>query len=276
MLDHLVINTRFQMDVAAALFERLGFQLTPRGHHSLGSINHLVMFPDHYLELIGLPTSGAALRQEVLDSVVGIDGLVFAIDDAPATAARLAREGIDAQPVQRFSRPAEIDGENRTASFETVRLVAGQYPAGRIYYCHHLTPEWVWRDAWLAHPNGVTSIASLEVISDDPAAAERDYARLTARADVSAAPRAASFHLRFAHREAAARRFGPLSVFLPPRPESFASMAFRLADGASLSALAERGRQAGLPVRHHPAQDGAGARLMIALPTFHTLLEFLG
>ena len=54
-LDHLVINTHFEIDAARLLFEQFGFQLTPRGHHSLGSVNHLLVFEDDYLELIGCP-----------------------------------------------------------------------------------------------------------------------------------------------------------------------------------------------------------------------------
>ncbi len=54
-LDHTVINVRFDMDRAEGLFRNLGFFLTERGYHSLGSINHLMMFGTDYLELIGLP-----------------------------------------------------------------------------------------------------------------------------------------------------------------------------------------------------------------------------
>ena len=42
-LDHVVINVLRRMDEAADLFAALGFRLTPRGHHSLGSVNHLMM-----------------------------------------------------------------------------------------------------------------------------------------------------------------------------------------------------------------------------------------
>jgi hypothetical protein len=45
-----VINALFDMDGAAALTSRLGFTLTPRGFHSRGSINHLMVFEGHYLE----------------------------------------------------------------------------------------------------------------------------------------------------------------------------------------------------------------------------------
>ncbi len=47
-LDHLVINSHFALDDSAKLFADLGFHLTPRGYHSLGSINHLIMFEHHF------------------------------------------------------------------------------------------------------------------------------------------------------------------------------------------------------------------------------------
>ena len=53
ILDHVVIDVRDRMDVAAAAYRALGFQLTPRGHHTLGSMNHLAMFANDYLELLG-------------------------------------------------------------------------------------------------------------------------------------------------------------------------------------------------------------------------------
>lgn len=53
VLDHVVINVADQLDAASALYRRLGFQLTERGHHSLGSSNHLAIFGENYLELLG-------------------------------------------------------------------------------------------------------------------------------------------------------------------------------------------------------------------------------
>ena len=38
-LDHIAINVKENMDKAYELFTELGFTLTPRGYHSLGSIN---------------------------------------------------------------------------------------------------------------------------------------------------------------------------------------------------------------------------------------------
>ena len=54
-LDHVVINARDQLDDVAAVYRRLGFHLTPRGHHTLGSMNNLAIFGTDYLELIAVP-----------------------------------------------------------------------------------------------------------------------------------------------------------------------------------------------------------------------------
>ena len=40
-LDHVAINVKNKMDEAYDVFTKLGFTLTPRGFHSLGSIQSL-------------------------------------------------------------------------------------------------------------------------------------------------------------------------------------------------------------------------------------------
>ena len=53
-IDHAVIAVR-DLDPAAADFRALGFTLTPRGHHSIGSQNHCIMFESTYIELLAAP-----------------------------------------------------------------------------------------------------------------------------------------------------------------------------------------------------------------------------
>ncbi len=166
-LDHVVVNVLRKMDEAADLFAALGFRLTPRGHHSLGSINHLMMTAGPYLELVGVPGTGPQ-RQDVLDSPFGLNGLVVASRDADATHARLAAAGLAAGPPVAFSRPVRIDDREETARFRTVRVPADRFPAGRLYHCEHLTPDLVWRPEWLDHPNGLTGIDALTIESPAP------------------------------------------------------------------------------------------------------------
>lgn len=174
-LDHVVVNTLRGMNAAAGIFSGLGFTLTPLGRHSLGSINHLMMAPGAYLELVGVPAEGKQ-RQEVLDSPFGLNGLVFRTDDADATCARLAAANMMPFEPAAFSRPVEIGAETLEARFRTVRAPNGLFPAGRVYFCQHLTPELVWRDEWLKHPNGFCGFDRIEVASNAPQADARLYA----------------------------------------------------------------------------------------------------
>ncbi len=180
-LDHVVINTLKSMDAAADLFAALGFTLTPRGYHSLGSINHLMMTPGAYLELVGVPDTGRQ-RQEVLDSPFGLNGLVLRTFDADATRDALAAAGFAPTGPVAFSRPVDLDGVEYDARFRTVRLPPETFPAGRVYFCEHLTPELVWRDEWMAHPNGFCAIDGFTIASPDPEAEARRLASAFASA----------------------------------------------------------------------------------------------
>lgn len=257
-LDHLVINTRFETDTAAQVFAALGFTLTPRGYHSLGSLNHLMMFPGGYLELIGLPLGTHKLRQEVLDSPVGIDGLVLSTKNAHSTHSELVRAGFLVQPVQRFSRAVEHQGRELTARFTTVRLQPDQFAAGRVYYCHHETPELVWQPQWLTHANGVTAIVKLTVLSAEPDPARERYAALGEIED--------GFAVDVVDQATLDQRFGLSASHLSERGERFAAITLRCDDPAE---LARRAEEAGLS--HQIEAD----RVLVEIPAFQTLLEFV-
>ena len=166
-LDHVVVNVRDRLDEAADRYRCLGFTLTPRGHHTLGSMNHLAIFGTDYLELIAAPP-GETRRPEILGSPEGLNGLVFGSEDAAATHAALTEAGVPAEPHEQFSRPVELPDGPEDATFRTVRLTPGTVPAGRLYFCQHLTRHLVWRDEWRHHPNGVVGVAGAVIASTQP------------------------------------------------------------------------------------------------------------
>lgn len=171
-LDHVVVNARDRLDEAAELYARLGFTLTPRGYHTLGSMNHLAMFGTDYLELIAVPP-GSAGRPEILASPVGLDGLVFRTEDAAITYAALREAGLPIEPPQQFSRPvtlseASTGDHSADAVFRTTRLQREAVPAGRLYFCQHLTRNLVWRDEWQHHRNGAVGIARAVIAAQEP------------------------------------------------------------------------------------------------------------
>jgi hypothetical protein len=166
-LDHVVVNARDQLDEAAACYRRLGFTLTPRGRHTLGSINHLAIFGTEYLELIAAP-AGETRRAEILAAPRGLNGLVFGSEDAEATHTALVARGVPVERWQQFSRPVELPGGAEDATFRTVHLSPGVAPAGRLYFCQHLTRHLVWRDEWRHHPNGVLGVAAAVIAAEHP------------------------------------------------------------------------------------------------------------
>ncbi len=177
-LDHVVVNVRDQIDAGADAYRRLGFTLTPRGYHTLGSMNHLAMFGTDYLELIAVPL-GNTTRPDILSSPIGLNGLVFGTEDSAAVHAALTAAGVSCGPPLQFSRPVTLDdGSSGDATFRTVTLTAGTVPAGRIYFCHHLTRDLVWRDEWRHHANGAIGIARAVIAARDPAASAAVFARM--------------------------------------------------------------------------------------------------
>ena len=171
-LDHVVVNCRDRLDEGLAVYRRLGFQMTPRGYHSLGSMNHLAIFGTDYLELIAVPSADTP-RRDVMQYPIGLNGLVFGTEDSAATYAAAIGAGVPVEPPMEFSRPVALaEGEQpaRDAVFRTIHLSPGTVTAGRFYFCHHFTRDLVWRDAWRTHPNGAIGIAGATIAAADPTA----------------------------------------------------------------------------------------------------------
>jgi len=254
-LDHLVINTRFDTDAAQHTFEQLGFTVAPRGYHTLGSINHAIVFDDHYLELIGLPADGKTVREEIVSSPLGPDGLVFRIDDPAATFDTLRHAGFDATPPQTFSRPVELDGEPPAdARFTTVRLKPGQLDGGRVYFCQHLTPELIFRSEWQSHPNGAVVLSALHLIDVAP----EPYVQL---GEIEP-----GFELVYWTRADFDARFGTTAQYIATHGPRYAAITVRT---PAWRLTGEKAEAAGFPTSLEMQ------RALVALPRFDTLLEFI-
>ena len=167
-LDHIAINVIENMDEAYKLFSELGFTLTPRGYHTLGSINHSMVFKNDYLELIGTPKGKPITRPELKKAEIGINGLVFKSDNIKKTYQHLINMKLSNFPPRYFSRPVEINGIEREAKFETVSIKDNIFKAGRIYFCNHLTPNLVWIPKYKSHKNNVLGITEITIIDSNP------------------------------------------------------------------------------------------------------------
>ena len=113
--DHLVVAVQ-DLEAARDGWARLGFTSTPRGRHrNLATGNYCIMFPDDYVELIGIvdpsmPDRGLMSRME--EGGEGFDRLAFAVRDVDATSAALNDSGIGHRGPIDLHRPLELpEGE---------------------------------------------------------------------------------------------------------------------------------------------------------------------
>jgi hypothetical protein len=188
-IDHIVVNTRDRTDQAVAWFERAGFIVTPRGHHTLGSLNHTIVFRSDYLELLGYPPGKPPeKRPELVQRPAGLMATVLDAGDADQVRATLQARGLAPRPVSDFSRPVEIGGgKTADVGFRVTRLEPDTIPGSWFYYCQHLTPELVWRAEWQGHANACVGMLRLDIAVDDTAAAAALYLRAMDGATAAAA-----------------------------------------------------------------------------------------
>lgn len=178
-LDHVVINVKEQLDAAQKNYEALGFQITKRGHHTLGSSNHLAIFNHTYLELLGFEAGKGFTRPELLNAPAGLTGLVFKTSDAIVLHKHLTELGFTVEEPKSFQRPVTLEnGETHQASFRTIHIPSELTPNGRTFYCDQRTPDLVWRDAWRQHPNQVQEIIAYIFASKNPEASVAVYSKL--------------------------------------------------------------------------------------------------
>jgi len=255
ILDHVVVNVQARLDAGVAAYRNLGFSLTERGHHTLGTSNHLALFQQDYVELLGVEAGRPNPSWDIVAGAVGIQGLAFKTHDAGALYRRLTEDRLAAQPPEEFSRPVTLPEGTFDARFKVVGVNPSPLQGVRVFFCQHLTPQLVWRREWQSHANGALGIAHLLVAVADPVRAGEAFARLLG----IAAPRpiaggweieAGGVSLRFLAHEAVRRSLAPAALAEPKtgvvgmgvRTRSLKAAADALARGGVRPAVASTDR----------------------------------
>jgi hypothetical protein len=175
-IDHIVIGVR-DLEEAGARWRRLGFALTPRGRHiGRDTANCCVMFAGDYLELLGSAgpqAAGLPPRRE------GPCAVAFAPDGAIDTArALLLMQGLHPSEPRRVECRIEDAEPPSTLEFSAVELPVDETPGLASFLCEPLTPELLWRPAWLRHANGAIGLDGIHVLAGDTARLLAAYDRL--------------------------------------------------------------------------------------------------
>jgi hypothetical protein len=256
-LDHLAHFVP-SLDAAAAVWESVGFLVTPVSHHNVsgrpaGTSNRCVMFEDGYMELLEptLDTPHAARVRERMKRFVGVHLCCFGTPDSAAERRRLADHGFEPEPLVNLERTIDSGALLR---FNVIYVPPQKMPEGRVQYCEHLTPEHVWREGYVNR----VSMTAVYVVADDPAQAAARWGRfagmLPRRDGDLVELLCARGRIRIGDRSAISRILGSA-----PPPPSLAGYALAFDDPA---AFAARCRKAGLQVTDNvvslpPALGGA-------------------
>jgi hypothetical protein len=248
VVDHVA---HFVPDLAAAgaLVEALGFAPTAVSNHQVsgkpaGTANRCLMFEQGYIEILAptLDTPNAGRVRAHMARYAGIHLCCFGTPAAEAECSRLQTHGFEPEPVVPLQRKDELENLVR---FKVVYVPPDRMPEGRVQYCEHLTPQFLWSEKALAHKNGVTGLAAVYVVADDPAETAARWARF---AGLLPHPEDGGVSLETARGRIFIAAREVLSRFIEnvPAAPAIAGIALEFRDPKQFSARCER---AGLKVR---------------------------
>lgn len=251
-LDHIGAMVR-DIEAGADAWRRLGFVLSRRSPQmgftgpggaleTWATANHCAVFRRGYLELIGV-VDPARFNPwaRFLDRYEGVHITAFRCPVADAAYAALAErvEGFD-PPVARKRDAPWGASETREMRFRNIFSRDDAWPEGRFIVIEHQTPEVLWQEALMEHPNGARAFLEAFLCADDPAPTARRLGRLLDVEPESPAPGELLFRasgggaLRLFDPAALARRF-PGAV--PPASPCMIGGAVAFADPAAAAGL---------------------------------------
>jgi len=180
-IDHLVVAVR-DLDAGRALWQALGFRLTPRAEHPWGTENSLAQLDHCFIEIVAVadaakikPTtkrafSFGAFNRDFLKRREGASMLVLESHDADADSADFAAHGLDTFQRFDFERMAgQPDGDRQRVAFSLAFTRAPGSKATGFFTCQQHEPQHFWHAAYQRHANSVQSIDEIVLVAKDPA-----------------------------------------------------------------------------------------------------------
>ena len=190
-LDH-VAHFIPDLEIAAPALEKLGFTLTPYSAQShrlepggpllpAGTGNRCIMLEHGYLEFLA-PNADTPVANQLRNAIArytGVHSVIFGTGAPADDHARLAKEGFSPLPPVALQRQLMTPHGEDTARFTVVRVAPGGMPEGRIQFCQHHTPQFVWQPQWMQHENGATGLNTVILCVENPLETAQRYARFT-------------------------------------------------------------------------------------------------
>ncbi len=199
-LDHVAHAVR-DLDAAAALYARAGFQVGARNRHApeWGTQNHIVQLPGFYVELLALADASAiaphaerffsfgAFNREFLARGQGLSMLMLEGRDSMAEAQAFRAAGIGDFKLYEFERAAKRpDGTPTKVAFSLAFARDAKAPDIGYFACKQHNPENFWNPAFQQHANTAMGIGGVVLVAERPADHRDFLAAFTREPDVRA------------------------------------------------------------------------------------------
>jgi hypothetical protein len=261
-IDHLVVAVH-DLEAAASLYQRLGFQVGARNRHPWGTENRLVQFQSSFIELITIGAdpeipphedrsfSFGAFLQDYLAEREGLAMLVLDSSDAEADATEFAGKRIGAfEPFFFERRGRRPDGTATQVAFTLAFARDEAAPRAGFFVCQQHFPENFWNAEFQRHDNKAVDIAAVAFVAQEPRHHVGFLASFTGSEPERIVDQDRSFPLQGARLDLmtpddAAEVFG--SVEIDPDQPAFAAVSIRVED------IGRQGRwldAAGVPYQH--------------------------
>ena len=196
-VDH-VAHYVEDIDQTSQYLSSMGFTLTPFSVQShkvkpssalepAGAGNRCVMLKQGYIELL-TPIGTTPIANQLRSGIkryIGIHLLAIGTSTPLEDHARLVKENFTPLEPVSLQRKIETETTDETAHFKVIRVPQGTMAEGRIQFCHHLTPNFLWQNRWTQHANHAIAISDIIFCVEDPQEAAERYARYTGLPSIS-------------------------------------------------------------------------------------------
>ena len=170
------------LDAAGEAYARLGFTVGARNRHPWGTHNRIVQFPGVFIELLAIGDmeripparprmlSFGAFTRDFLARGEGLSMLVLEGKGAAADAEAFRAAGIGDFDVFDFEREGKSpDGTNVKVAFSLAFAADPGAPDMGFFTCQQHYPENFWNPAFQRHANGVSGVAGVVFVAENPA-----------------------------------------------------------------------------------------------------------
>lgn len=192
-LDHVALITP-DLGQSKDDYERLGFHLTEVSSHQgqlepggpvvpWGSGNRCAMFRQGYYELLGVTDPNRPLDhfRPLVEKFHGVQMVALGCERADELY-RSRKERVEglAAPVE-VGRDVPHGDTTKPGRFRIVHLAPEAFPEAEMFFIEHETPDVLWQKSLLDHPNGVRSLAGIEIVSEEPEETARRFQEVALR-----------------------------------------------------------------------------------------------